>query len=177
MYFLSLLIKISDAFTADNSTMSFFLFGITFNLAETIGIVQKTKQYLDLIANQPIFFKGVFLYWKKAMTGFIKLLELQHHYLIFDTFMWSSGSCFTAMCLIHLWHSLFLYLTYIRIQGRFNLKTWMFMLREIKHNIPLHHNRDSDKVKILCEICSRNLDIYVRYLLSMGRWFWAGHLV
>ena len=68
MYFLSLLIIISNALTTDNSTMSFFLFGITFNLAETIGIVQKTKQYLDLIANQPIFFKDVFPYCKKAVT-------------------------------------------------------------------------------------------------------------
>ena len=58
-----------------------------------------------------------------------------------------------------------------RIQARFNLKIWAFMVREIKHNrsIPLHHNRDSDKVKILCEICSLDLDIYVRYFLTARR--------
>ena len=68
MYFLSLLIKMSDALTTENSKMSFFPFGITFNLAKTIESVQKTKQYLDLIAYQPIFFKGVFLYCNKAVT-------------------------------------------------------------------------------------------------------------
>ena len=43
MYFLSLLIIISDALTTDNSTMSFFLFSITFNLAETIGNCAENK--------------------------------------------------------------------------------------------------------------------------------------
>ena len=68
MYFLNLLIKMYDALSTDNSTMSFVLFDITFNLAETIGIVEKTKQYSDLIANQPIFFKDVFPYCKKPVT-------------------------------------------------------------------------------------------------------------